>query len=216
MKKIFILMILVSQGLGSFGQSDTKDPKAREILDEMSGNYSDLQAYKAEFVQSLENEMENINEEFAGEITVMGDKFKLKMSGQEVYNNGSTVWTYLPDINEVNIDNYYPENGDMTPTKIITAYQDGYKYKYMEEVNESGNTYQIIDLEPEANNFQFYKIRLKINKENKHLKEWQVFDRTGSKYLYLIKEFDPDIEVSDSYFEFDPKAHRGVEIIDLR
>ena len=27
---------------------------------------------------------------------------------QEVINNGSTIWTYLPDAKEVNIDNYDP------------------------------------------------------------------------------------------------------------
>ena len=214
MRKILVFFIFI---LGfasiSFAQYDAK---ALEILDQMSEKYNQINAFKAEFTHSLENPTENISEEFKGEIVVKGEKFKLKMSGQEIYNNGTTVWTFLPEINEVNIDNYYPDQGDMTPSKIYTAYREGYKYLFLEEVSDGGKNYQVVDLVPENNNNQFYKIRLKINKEDKILRSWKMFDKSGNTYLYSIINFQPDVDVKDSFFEFDPSKYTGIEVIDLR
>ena len=214
MRKILVFSIIIL-GFTSLGFAQY-DSKALEILDKMSAKYNEINAFKAEFTHSLENQTENISEEFKGEIVVKGEKFKLKMSGQEIYNNGTTVWTFLPEINEVNIDNYYPDQGDMTPSKIYTAYREGYKYLFMEEVTDGGKNYEVIDLVPEDQNNQFYKIRLKINKEDKILRSWKMFDKSGNTYLYSIVNFQPDADIKDSFFEFDPSKYTGIEVIDLR
>ncbi|MFW5761380.1 MAG: LolA family protein [Cyclobacteriaceae bacterium] len=211
-KVLYLTIIILATATAGKAQYDAK---AMEILDQMSEKYTKMTAYKADFTHSMTNETENINEEFKGEITVKGEKFRLQMSGQEIYSNGSTVWTYLPEVNEVNIDNYYPAS-DMSPSKIYTAYRDGYKYIYLEDVVEKGHKLQVVDLVPEDNANQFYKIRLKINKDNKNLHSWEIFDKAGNKYLYRITNFTPNVSVGDSFFEFDTKNHKGVEVIDLR
>lgn len=214
MKKIFILLVLSAFAHFSNAQYD---PKALEVLDEMSEKFSRLGAFKAEFTHALENSTENINEQFTGEIVVKGEKFRLKMGGQEIFNNGKTVWTYLPEVNEVNIDNYFPEEGDMTPSKIYTAYREGYKYLFVEENKVNGQTYQVIDLVPEnAQKNPIYKVRLTINKESKQLKSWELFDKSGNHYIYSITNFEPGLQLNDSFFSFDPTKHKGVEVIDLR
>jgi outer membrane lipoprotein carrier protein len=215
MKKILILF-LVLVGFAQLANAQY-DPKALEILDEMSAKYKKLGAFKAQFTHALENATENISEQFKGEIVVKGEKFRLIMSGQEIYNNGRTVWTYLPDINEVNIDNYYPEEGEMTPSKIYTAYQKGYKYLFVEEIKDGRQTLHVVDLVPEnAQRNPIYKIRLKINKDSKQLNSWELFDKSGNHYIYSITDFDTDVQINDSYFNFDLSKHRGVEVIDLR
>jgi outer membrane lipoprotein carrier protein len=213
MRKILYLIVIIFAATTA-GKAQY-DAKALEILDQMSEKYTEMSAYKADFTHSMTNETENINEEFEGKITVKDDKFRLQMSGQEIYSNGSTVWTYLPEVNEVNIDNYYPAS-DMSPSKIYTAYKDGYKYLYVNDLTEAGKSLSVVDLVPEDTGNQFYKIRLKINKSNKNLHSWEIFDKAGNKYLYHITNFTPNVDVKDDYFEFDASKHKGVELIDLR
>jgi outer membrane lipoprotein-sorting protein len=81
------------------------DPKALQSLDAMSKKYKAIPAFEASISYVLTNDVEKVNEEFKGKITVKGDKFRLALPEQEVINNGSTVWTYLPEAKEVNIDN---------------------------------------------------------------------------------------------------------------
>lgn len=155
-------------------------------------------------------------EEFEGQITVMGDKFRLKMGGQEVINDGETVWTYLEEANEVNIDDYDPEEGDISPTQIYNAYQRGFKYAYVEDETIEGANYQVVDLIPENTNNQFYKIRLHISEDNRMLKRWKIFEKNGTRYTYEINNFNPDAAVEDDAFTFNKKQHKGVEVVDLR
>ncbi|MFP4089400.1 MAG: LolA family protein [Cyclobacteriaceae bacterium] len=192
------------------------DPKAKEILDEMSNTYQEIGAFKSDFSYSMENPTQSISEDFEGEITVNGDKYRLNMGGQEIINNGETVWTYLEEVNEVNIDNYDPSEGDISPTQIYNAYKRGFKYVYLEDQTENGSTYHLVDLLPENNDNQFFKIRLFISKDDKTLKRWKVFDKNGTIYTYEISNFNPDAEISDDVFTFDESNYQGVEVVDLR
>lgn len=214
MKKIGLLMILVFV-LANTGWAQ-RDPKALEILDAMSEKYQNINAFKAKLVYKLENPTERLNETFRGEITVMGDMYRLKIGEQEIINNGTTIWTYLEEVNEVNVDNYYPEDDPMAPGKIYTIYREGYKYTFVEEDKQKGQLVEIIDLEPDNKDEPFFKIRLTIAKEDKTLLDYTVFDKNGNRYLWTVSDFDPSLKLTASHFEFDPSQYKDVEIIDLR
>jgi outer membrane lipoprotein-sorting protein len=207
-------MLILLTVIGSV--SAQKDTKALKILDEMSDKYKSIPAYKANFEYTLNNPNEGVNEDLTGEIVVKGEKFRLKLGGQEIINNGKTVWTYLPEANEVNIDNYDPNEGDMNPSTMYSAYRKGYKYVFLEERTEDGTVYNVVDLIPENRNNQFFKVRMKIDKEDKTLKSWEMFDTAGNVYMHTITSFDPNIDIANNYFEFDKSKHKGVEVIDLR
>lgn len=214
MKTIGLIMIL--SGLMVSILEAQNDPKALEILDAMSAKYQNVEAFSAKLVYKLENPTERVNETFKGELTVMGDKYRLKIGEQEIINNGSTIWTYLREVNEVNVDNYYPEDDPMAPAKIYTIYRDGYKYSFVEEDKQKGRIVQVVDLEPENKDEPFYKIRLTIDKEDKTLVDYKVFDKNGNRYLWSVSDFDTNLKLTASHFEFDADEYKGVEVIDLR
>lgn len=207
-----MILVLVLANTG-WAQRDTK---ALEILDAMSEKYQNINAFKAKLVYKLENPTERLNETFRGEITVMGDMYRLKIGEQEIINNGTTIWTYLEEVNEVNVDNYYPEDDPMAPGKIYTIYREGYKYTFVEEDKQKGQVVEIIDLEPNNKDEPFFKIRLTIAKEDKTLLDYTVFDKNGNRYLWTVSDFDPTLKLTASHFEFDPSQYKDVEIIDLR
>ncbi|MDH5602404.1 MAG: outer membrane lipoprotein carrier protein LolA [Cyclobacteriaceae bacterium] len=214
MKKTTLLVISVLFASIVYGQYDEK---ARSILDAMSTRYSKINSYKAKIISSLINESDGINEEMTGEITVKGDKFRLKLDGQEIYNDGSTVWTYLSEANEVNIDNYNSEEEIISPSKIYNAYKDGYKYVHLSESTVEGLNCDEIDLVPEnAKDNQFFKIKMFISQKDRSLVSWVMFEKSGNKYKYTINDFKTGMTVTDSYFKFNTTEHPGVEVVDLR
>ncbi len=208
---LFTLMLLLVTS--SWAQND---PKALKILDAMSEKYQNTPAFKANLVYKLENPQEKLNETFRGEITVMGSMYRLKIGEQEIINNGETIWTYLKEVNEVNVDNYYPEDDPMAPSKIYNVYREGYKYSFLEEKKFKGKIVEIVDLEPENKDEQFFKIRLTINKQDKTLVNYKVFDKNGNRYFWQVSNFDPSLKLTASHFQFDPSQYKGVEVIDLR
>ena len=103
MKKTLLAAILLVLVKVTFAQYD---PKALEILEAMGEKYKSIPTYEANFSYALTNDVEIIKEEFKRKLTVKGDKYRISLPEQEVINNGVTVWTYLPEVKEVNIDNY--------------------------------------------------------------------------------------------------------------
>lgn len=213
MKQLLITLFSIILIQTSYAQYD---PKALEILEAMSKKYKAIDAFEANISYTLTNDVDKINEQFKGKITVKGDKFRLALPEQEVINNGTTLWTYLPDAKEVNIDNYDPSSEDINPSKIYEVYKKGFKYLYLKDETEGGVLCEVIDLVPEKKDSQYFKIRMNISKKDRSIKSWTMFDKGGNRYTYSITKFVPDVKVDDSFFTFDTKQHPGVDVIDLR
>lgn len=213
MKKFVFGVILMFIGTAAYSQYD---PKALEILEAMSKKYKAISSFEATLTSSLTNESEGVKEEFKGKIVVKGEKFRLSLDDQEIINNGTTVWTYLPSAKEVNIDNFDPSSDEINPIKIFDIYKKGFKYLYLADKTEGGVVMEEVDLVPEKKDAQYFKIKMMIVKKDKSIQSWTMFDKSGNRYKYTITRFTPNIKVEDSHFTFDPKKYPGVEIIDLR
>ena len=213
MKKLIFSLLAAFLSLSVSAQYD---PKALQILEAMSKKYQSIPAFEANLAVTLTNDVEKVNEEFKGKITVKGDKYKLVLPEQEVINNGATIWTYLPDAKEVNIDNYDPTSQDINPSKIYEIYKKNFKYLYLQDKTEGGVLWEEIDLVPEKKDAQFFKIKMFIAKKDKSIQSWTMFDKGGNRYKYTLAKFNPNVKVDDTFFTFDPKKYPGVEVIDLR
>ena len=213
MKNVFsklALVLVLSLSTHLYAQ---KDPKAEQLLNDMSKKYKAYKAFKAEFSYVMESATGGKPETIKGDIFVKGDKFRLNLGEQEIYNNGTTVWTYLKDANEVNISNYEPDPEEITPTNIYTVYQKGYKYL----ISEENATTQTVDLIPEDKSKKIFKIRITVNKKDKTIKSWKMFEKTGNRYVYNILKFTPNpAGVDDKFFIFDKTLYKDIVVSDLR
>jgi outer membrane lipoprotein carrier protein len=201
-------LLIISQAIAQ------KDPVALEILDAMSTKYKNIPAFTADFSYIMENEEESIDEKFDGNITVKSGKYKLDMSGQEIFNDGVYVWTYLKDDNEVTISEYDDTEEEITLSNIFSIYKEGYKYLFVETSNNG--SLDIVDLVPEDREKSYFKIRMEIKKPSRELKNFRIYDKNGSKYLYQINTFEENSVIQDSDFKFNQKNYPGVEIVDFR
>jgi outer membrane lipoprotein-sorting protein len=216
MKKLGLLIGLVGLCVFAYAQVDEK---AKKILDKMSDKYQNLPAYKTNFVYRLTNEVENVDEQFAGEIMVKGEKYVLLMSDQEIFNDGETIWTFLQEANEVNVDYYMPDEGDLSPNNIYAAYKKGYRYRWLETKKVGSRTLDVIELQPEDPKDPdkiFFRIVLNIDQADNTIHSWDMYDRAGNVFSYTISGFNPQFTAEDSFFVFDESKYPGVEVVDLR
>jgi len=51
------------------------------------------------------------------------------MEGQVIISNGITIWTYLEDSEEVMVNDVDESGESISPTQILTQYNDSYKAK---------------------------------------------------------------------------------------
>ena len=188
------------------------DKKSSAILEAMSNKYQKIKSFKAAFTYTPEG-----GKPLKGEATVKGTKFRLKMAGQEIFNDGKLMATYIKETNEVNLQDFDPTaTGDLDPTKIYTAYKKGFKYAFLKEQKEGAKSLEVVELTPTKKDSQVNKVQIAVNKADKSINSWTIFQKNGQEVTYKVNEFQPDVAVADTYFAFNAKQYPGVEVVDLR
>jgi outer membrane lipoprotein-sorting protein len=210
MKKILISLLLAILCSSFYGQD-----KATAILEEVKAKTESYKTIKAGFTYKMENKQAGINESKDGTILIKGDKYRLTIAGQLVICNGKTVWTYLKESEEVQINNVDASDESITLSNLLDSYQEDYKSKFISEKAQGAKTVQTIELTP-LKGKTYSKIRIDIEKTKKQILSFVLYDKNGSSYSTLIREFVTDTPMNDAEFTFDVKKYPGVEVVDMR
>ncbi len=200
MKKGLLLLCL---SFSVFAQSN----KAVSLIDGMQKKYKAMGSFSANFTYQTDGAAT-----MSGSITVKGTKFRLKTAGQEIFNNGKEVATYIKEINEVNISSFDPSEGDLNPAKIYSFDKKAYKIALK---GESAGV-STVELSPVAKGTQVKSITLKINSKDLSVNDWTILNKAGKKQYFKVAKLNPKVNADDKLFTFDKKAFPGVEINDLR
>ncbi len=211
--KRFLALFLILCFVNAFGQD--KDKKATEILDQVVTKTNGYKNFKVGFVYKMFNEEAGIDESKTGTIYVEGDKYRLNIAGQIVICNGEILWTYLPEDFEVMVNEVEEEDESITLSNLLNKYNEKYKSKFLGEINSKGITYELLELKP-LEGKTYSKVELEVDKEEKIIKRFTIFDKNGSTYSYNIDTFEPDQAFSDTLFIFEEAQHPDVDVIDMR
>ena len=215
MKKILIAALLVS--FLSFKSYAQDINKAKEILNKVSAQYKKFSTLKVDFkyINEVQGD-KKFREEEKGTLYLKKTKFELEMTDQVVISDGKTLWTYIKDAKEVQINNYSSKVMDVNPAEIFTMYEKGYLYGYTGEENESKRTLQVIELTPNDKKQSFFKVKLYINKANSNIIRSKIYEKSGNIYTYEILNQVSDSKMPDTMFSWDDKKYPGVKKVDLR
>jgi outer membrane lipoprotein-sorting protein len=208
MTKLFTTL-LIALGTTLFAQ----DQVAKDVLDRLSATTKSYKNMTVDFDFIFENKNQNINEKQKGILVLQEEMFRLEMEEQIIINDGESQWIYLADMNEVQIMEHDPEEQMMSPNKLFTIYEEGYKYIYVGAEAEKGKRLQIIDLFPEESG-AFMKVTLAVDAAKNQLHKITMHDKNGGTYAYLVTNFKSNTAVKP--FTFNAYDYPGVEVIDLR
>jgi len=213
-KSVLILGLFVF--CSAFIANAQDDSKVKAILNDLSKEIKSYALIKIDFTTKIENKSNNTNESKDGTIWLKGDKYRLQISGQTVICDGKTVWTYIKDANEIQINTVQADEDAITnPLNLINSWEKNYKPKLIKEAAEGGKTVQTIDLTP-LKNKSYHKVRLKIDKNKKQIIQSTVYDKNGSTFSYIVKTFVTNQTVNDSFFTYNAAEFPGAEINDMR
>jgi len=204
-----ITLILIILNTGVFAQNQI----AKDILDKLSAKNKSYQNIVVDFDFILENKNQNIKEIQQGTLTLASEKFRLKIDNQIIINNGETQWVYLDNMNEVQIMDHDPEDKMMSPNKLFTIYEEGYKYAYIGAESKQGKRLQIIELFPKESR-EFIKVNLAVNAAKNEIDRITIHDKNGGTYTYLVTSFN--INTTIEPFTFKISDYPNIEVIDLR
>ena len=204
MHKLLLIFLLLPSFL--FSQE-----RANEILDKVSQKTASYSTIEAHFINTIINEKAGINESQKGVLYLQGNLYRLELEEQTIISDGESNWIHLIDEEEVQIIEVDDEEESMSPSKMFTIYQEGYKKQFVSETNSN----YIIDLIPKESG-SFIKIELRINKKEMRIAGFTLFDKNGGSYAYDVQLFKENQTFEQGFFQFNTSAHPNVDLIDLR
>jgi outer membrane lipoprotein carrier protein len=222
MKKIVTFLVLITvicttalaQPKPGMGNSD---PEAKKVLDAVSAKFKTYKAVQAKFSLSIENTAGKVMGNKSGTVYMKGSKYRISVTGQEIFCDGSNVSTYDKSANEVTITKVDPSANTITPQKLFTNFYDkDFLYKLNGEKVVKGKNIQEIELTPIDKAKTFFKVLLYIDKATKTLTGAKLFEKAGNRYNYTVSNLNGNAAITDAQFVFDAKKYPGAEVVDLR
>lgn len=209
MRYLITLLLFITTCTLAFSQND-----AKSILDKSAAKIKNYAAIEISFDLTMENPGEGIHENHKGKAYMKGNLYKLNVMGVENYFDGKNIYTYMPEVKEVNIKNPSEDEEEMlNPTKIFNIHNTGFKQKLVS--NSNGVAY--IELYPNDLKKNFSKIGVWVNTANSTIQKVTSFGKDGNNLIITIREMkQPATIPADSFFKFDTKQHPGVDVVDMR
>ena len=146
-----------------------------------------------------------------------GTKYRVNITGQEIYCDGKNIWTYDKGANEVQVAVFDQSGSMITPQKLFTNFYDkDFLYKMNDDKKVGTKVYQEVELTPVDKSKPFFKVVLGIDKATKMIVSTQIFEKNGNRYTYSMSNVATNTAIADDTFVFDTKKYPGVEVVDLR
>ncbi len=210
MKNISILMIAI---LSVFSVNAQDVTKAKTLLNEVSSKVKSYDNMVIDFKYSLENSAENMSQETRGDVSINDNKYVLNLMGTTQIFDGKKIYTIIPEDQEINISNYVPENdNNITPSKMLTFYQEGYIYKWDITQDIKGRKIQYIKLTPIDSNADVKNILLGIDSQTKHIYNLIQTQDNGTKITITIKSFKTNQPLAKNLFTFKEDRYKDFYI----
>ena len=150
-----------------------------------------------------------------GTMWLQGSKMKLDADGINTWYDGKTRWCYVPEANEVNIDEpSKKEMAAMNPYTFMNIYKKGFKMTVKETVLRGEAVYEVY-LKARYAKMEVKEVYVDIRKSDyqplcirvREDKDWQ---------RVSVLSFKGNLQLSDTFFVFPEKDYPNVFKNDMR
>ena len=187
--------------------------QAKKFLNEVSAKVESYDNMLIDFKYSLENNAENVKHETRGDVSLEGEKYVLNIMGTTRIFDGKKLYTIIPEDQEINISDYDPSKDDnITPSKMLTFYNEGYTYAWDITQDVNGRKIQYIKLTPIDSNAEVKTILLGIDKQTKHIYNLIQTQENGTKITITVKSFKTNQPLPETLFVFKEDRYKDFYI----
>ncbi len=197
-KNILITAILILSW-----NSQAQDKKAKALLDEVSAKVKSYNSIVIDFKYSLSNTKENINQDSKGNVILKGNQYVLNFMGITKLFDGKKIYTIVPEDEEITISKVDEnDNSAVTPSKMLTFFNSGYKYTLDDATTIKGKKIQYIKLVPISSKDQRKEILLGIDTQTKNIYNVIEVGKKGTKTTLTVNSFKTNQPLSKNQFTF--------------
>lgn len=194
-----ITLLFIMLVLNGFSQN-----KGKALLNEVSQKVKSYQNISIDFKYVLENTSEKTKQETRGDVVLQGEKYKLNILGVTRLFDGKKLYSISPEDEEVTISSHNDDSEDnITPSKMLSFYEEGYTYALDIEQNVQGRKIQYVKLTPMDATSEINYILLGVDAQTKHIYTLIQIGKNGTKTTLTVNSFKTNEPLSKTLFTFD-------------
>ena len=180
-----------------------QDMKAKALLDQVSANVKSYSSIIIDFKYSLSNAKENINQDSKGNVVLKDNQYVLNFMGVTKMYDGKKTYTIVPEDEEITISKVDEnDNTAVTPSKMLTFFNTGYKYTLDKTTTIKGRKIQYVKLVPMSSKDQRKEILLGIDSQTKNIYNLIEIGKKGTKTTLTVNSFKTNQPLSKNQFTF--------------
>ncbi len=188
--------------------TNAQDKKAKDLLDQVTAKIKTYKNISIDFKYTLTNSKENINKESKGNLVSEGNKYVLNFLGVTKIYDGKKSYTIVPEDEEITISSVNDkDNNTVTPAKMLTFFNSGYKYYWDILQDVKGRKIQYIKLVPTNPKDQRKEVLLGIDSQTKNIYNVIEMGKNGTKTTLTVNSFKTNQPLSKNQFTFVPSKY---------
>jgi len=197
---------------------ELSDKQALDILEQIMEDYESHNSHRISFDLKIElpGEATQIKK---GSLIQSGEKFELDIDDKLIISDNETVWLYLKEDNEVQInDADFGEDGEyMSPNTIFNLYNsDEFVFAILQQNYENGKAITQIECKPRDMDSEYSKMRLTVEDQSNAVQRFKIFAKDGSRFTMILKSHERNVKLDEGTFRFDPDQYEDIIVEDLR
>ena len=185
-----------------------QDKKAKDLLDQVTTKVKSYDNIVIDFKYSLNNSKENINQDSKGNVTLKDNLYVLNLMGVTKIFDGKKIYTINPEDEEVSISKFSEKDDNaITPSKMLTFFNTGYKFNWDIAQNVKGRQIQYIKLTPISAKDQRKEILLGVDVQTKNIYNLIEVGKNGTKTTLTVNSFKTNQPLSKNQFTFEASKY---------
>jgi len=212
MKKIILLFILFSLNL----VHSQNDIRAEKLLNSVSEKIDSSETFKINFTYTLENLIENINQDSDGNIVIKDDNYLLEFMGIKQLCDSKKVYSIVPENEEIIISNIDEDESEtIKPSKLLKFYREGYLILWDKKELILEKEIQFVKLIPINSNSDIDYLQLGIDISNNDIVKLIEIGKNKTKTILTVNQLQYDIEIDLNFFVFSEEDYPDYYIENL-
>ena len=212
MKKIILLFTLFSLNL----VHSQNDIRAEKLLNSVSEKIDSSETFKINFTYTLENLIENINQDSDGSIVIKDDNYLLEFMGIKQLCDSKKVYSIVPENEEIIISNIDEDESEtIKPSKLLKFYREGYLILWDKKELVLEKEIQFVKLIPIDSNSDIDYLQLGIDISNNDIVKLIEIGKNKTKTILTVNQLQYDIEIDLNFFVFSEEDYPDYYIENL-
>ena len=203
--KNYFLFLFIGSVFTVWAQTPIEAQNLLELASKQMESYENIEF---EFSYTLNNRMEQINQESSGNVTIAQDKYKLKFLDAIQLFDGKALYTIVPENEEITITQANDdEDFGINPKELLKFHKKGYDYHWDISQRVKGKNIQFVKLIPTKEDGDIVSLLLGIDTQKNHLYKLIEVGENGTVTTLTINQIKVDGSLSENFFVFNQEDY---------